>query len=489
MTETAEPSSSAVFRAAQWLRARWSGFFVTSAALLIPCFWHRHIQACDLGSHLYTAWLTQSVSRGLLPGLHLGRQYTNVLVDLLLSKLFPYFGAIGTERLVVGLCVLIFFWGAFAFASAAARRAAWNAAPLLAMVAYGAIFHWGFFNFYLSAGLSFFALAIVVSGTGKDLILLPVLLALSAVAHPLGAACLLALGAYLAALRWIPAKHHLPMTMLLVGFAFGVWAYLVRHFLVLQREIHMYWLLGADQLVVFGRGYLWLGVAALATCAVCVFMALRKTPIADILPWLQFYLAIALVVAFAPGGLASESTFGMMGYLPDRGSLYSAVALATLVACCRPRLWFTASCAILAVIFFTAIYHDTGILDRRNTKVAELVSACPGRRVIAMIRPIPGSRIHEDHALDRACIGQCYAYTNYEPSSGQFRLRADPGNRFIEMDQDALDAIQDGSYIVQPRDLPVYEVYQCGAGVNDLCLAELHDGQQIGDVPGITTTP
>src|ERR1019366_1605704 len=147
--------------------------FVTSAALLIPCFWHRHIQACDLGSHLYTAWLTQSVSRGLLPGLHLGRQYTNVLVDLLLSKLFPYFGAIGTERLVVGLCVLIFFWGAFAFASAAARRAAWNAAPLLAMVAYGAIFHWGFFNFYLSAGLSFFALAIVVSVTGKDLLLFP----------------------------------------------------------------------------------------------------------------------------------------------------------------------------------------------------------------------------------------------------------------------------------------------------------------------------
>jgi len=28
------------------------------------------------------------------------------------------------------------------------------------------------------------------------------------------------------------------------------------------------------------------------------------------------------------------------------------------------------------------------------------------------------------HSVDRACIGHCFSYSNYEPSSGQFRVRA-----------------------------------------------------------------
>jgi hypothetical protein len=385
--------------------------------------------------------------------------------------------------------VLVFFWGGFAFASAAARRPAWSVAPLLAMFSYGVIFHWGFFNCYLSVGFSFFALALVVRGTGKDWLALPVLLALAAFAHPLGAVCFVMLAIFLAGLRGLPAKFHLPLTLSVFILSFAVRAYLVRHLEVLPREITQYWLFGADQLIVFGREYFWLALATLTLCVICTLLALRKSQLAKLLPWLYFYLAVAVVIALAPGGFNNAESFGMMGYLPDRLSLYSAAALATLVACCRPPRWFPIACAIVGVIFFAALYRDTKDLEMRSEKVAELVRPYAGRRMLSLIPAIPRWRIHEDHSLARACVGHCYDYANYEPSSMQFRLRAEDENRVVKVEQDALDAMADGSYIVQSRDVPLFEVYPCGTKVTDLCIAELHLGQQSGDVPGITGRP
>lgn len=468
---------------------RWAWVLLCSAALLVPCFWHHHIQACDLGSHLYTAWLSQSVAQGYLPGLHLRHQYTNILIDILLARSLPYLGATGTQRFIAAFSVLTFFWGSFAFVAAAARKAAWNLTPLLAMISYGAIFHWGFFNFYLSTGFSLFGLALIVRGSRRELLLQPVILLLAALAHPMGAACLLALGLYLFALRELPSRYHLPLTLALFALSFAVRFYLVLHFEVLPREIRYFYLLGTDQLIVFGNWFVWIALATLAICALAVWGGLREAGFSELSPWLQFYLAAALVVAFAPGGLSSESTLGMMGYLPDRGSLYSAVALAALVARCRPRKWFALATALVAVFFFAGLYRDTAILQQRENKVDELVEPFSGRRIISIVPPVAGWRIHEDHSLDRACLGHCYSYNNYEPSTGQFRLVAEPGNRFVSVNQDALDAMRDGSYLVPARVLPLYEVYQCGAGVNDLCIAELRLGQRNGKVPNIVRLP
>jgi hypothetical protein len=475
-------NTSAITSTARWLRERWIAFLVVCALVLVPCFWHPHIQAGDLGSHLYNAWLSQTVAQGYLPGLHFQRQHTNVLFDLLLSKLFPFAGARGTERIAVSICVLLFFWGAFALASAAAQRPAWCITPLLAMISYGAIFHWGFFSFYLSVAFSLFGLALIFSGNAKDWWLLPILLALAVLAHPMGAACLVGLGVYLAGLRWLSPRYGILLSLLLLVVAFGVRAFLVHHFEVLPRETPYYGLLGADQLVVFGRNYFYIALAALGVCLLCFAQTLRDREILAS-PWLQFYAVIAVIVCFSPGGLYSQATFGMMGYLPDRGSLYSAVALATLVAYCRPRAWFIAATSILAAFFFFALHHDTGLLEQRQAKATQLVRPHSGRRVISMLEAIPGWRIHEDHSVDRACIGQCYSYNNYEPSTRQFRLRADRDNRVVLIDDDSLDSIKDGDYTVQRRDLPLYEVYNCGQGPTDLCITELHDGQKNGDVP------
>src|SRR5215470_11005952 len=55
--------------------------------LSVPCFWQPRIQADDLSSHLYNAWLANLAAAGRLPGLYTVPQFTNVLFDHLLSLL------------------------------------------------------------------------------------------------------------------------------------------------------------------------------------------------------------------------------------------------------------------------------------------------------------------------------------------------------------------------------------------------------------------
>lgn len=99
-------------------------FVITSVLLLIPCFWQRRIQAGDLSSHIYNAWLAQLIESGKTTGLAVVHQTTNVLFDILLAVLLRAFGASAAQRIAVALCVLVFAWGAFAFISRIAGRRA-----------------------------------------------------------------------------------------------------------------------------------------------------------------------------------------------------------------------------------------------------------------------------------------------------------------------------------------------------------------------------
>ena len=42
-----------------------------SILILIPIYWHRFLQAGDLGSHVYNAWLAQLVHQGKAPGVYI----------------------------------------------------------------------------------------------------------------------------------------------------------------------------------------------------------------------------------------------------------------------------------------------------------------------------------------------------------------------------------------------------------------------------------
>src|SRR5215469_11534400 len=135
------PSSEfALDSAFGFLRRHAPAVLVVSALLLVPCFWHTHIQAGDLGSHIYNAWLAQLVERQQVSGVIVVRQWNNVLFDLLVVHAANAFGFVAAERMVVPLVVLVFFWGGFSFLTCVSDRPPWALTPFLFVLAYGYAF-------------------------------------------------------------------------------------------------------------------------------------------------------------------------------------------------------------------------------------------------------------------------------------------------------------------------------------------------------------
>ena len=192
-------------------------FALISCAILIPCFWHRHIQAGDSGSHVYNAWLADLVAKNQAPGVYVVWRWDNILFDLLLSGFGKFVGWDLAEKLAVSVCVLIFFWGVFFLITTLSGRQPWVLAPGLAMLAYGYTFHVGFFNYYLSIGLACVGLALIRRG-GKNNFLISIALSpLILLSHRLGLLWFLATAAYLFLWRNLPRRKPLLPVLAILG--------------------------------------------------------------------------------------------------------------------------------------------------------------------------------------------------------------------------------------------------------------------------------
>ncbi len=182
---------------------------VVAVLLLVPCVWQPHIMAGDLSSHLYNAWLAGQIEEGTIQtrGLELAHPITNVLADWAMEPLLYTLGRSATERIVVGAAVEVIFCGAFAFVAAAAGQKCWIITPSLAMIAYGIIFHYGFLNFYVSAGLSLWIMALLWHPRRPWLWLAIPLAALALLAHPMPLAWAAAALLYVHAVRRVPESQ------------------------------------------------------------------------------------------------------------------------------------------------------------------------------------------------------------------------------------------------------------------------------------------
>jgi hypothetical protein len=86
-----------------------------------------------------------------------------------------------------------------------------------------------------------------------------------------------------------------------------------------------------------------------------------------------------------------------------------------------------------------------------------------------------------NHIVDRACIGRCFTYSNYEPASGQFRIRVRPDSPVATDSADSAQAMEDGKYVVRPQDLPMTQIEQCGGNdLTRLCMRDLSAGEKNG---------
>ncbi len=488
------PDSAALPAFREFLYDRWLRVSVVSCLLLIPCFWHREIVSSDLGSHLYNAWLAQLIRHGQTPGLWLASQHTNVLFDLLLSWSGALFSLHTAEKIAVSISVLIFFWGTFALVSAATRRAPWSVVPFIALFTYGWTFHLGFFNYYLSLGFAFFGLAILWRGRKREWLLAAVFAVLSALAHPLGLAWMLAAGAYVVIAEHLPRpRYQLALFAAAAAGLFGFHLYLWRHYNVYAGTAPAYAYNGADQLLLFGRRYQIPEYALLAFALIAVAIDLIRRR-GDGSAWnryalpVQLYILVQLSVWLLPGGIHFPPPTATLALLTERLTSVSAALICCLLGAMRPHKWHLLATIGIALVFFTFVYQDTAKVNRMEQQVVRLVSELPpNQRVMATIKSPENSRVLIQHMIDRACIARCFSYGNYEPSTGLFRVRATPGNPYVLSSYDDAVDMENGEYTVQPEDLPVYQVYQCSLSGTDLCIRPLAAGED-NDRTGVHPT-
>jgi hypothetical protein len=102
--------------------------------------------------------------------------------------------------------------------------------------------------------------------------------------------------------------------------------------------------------------------------------------------------------------------------------------------------------------------------------------------VIVTARAPADSRIaFIGHAVERACIGHCFSYANYEPASGEFWVRVRKGSPVATSSTDDAEDMASGEYEVDDADLPIKQIYQCDEmDLTKLCIRDLATGETNG---------
>jgi hypothetical protein len=488
----AAPSERALFSVRDFARRYGLRASLLSGALVVPCFWHRHVAAGDLASHVYNTWLAQLIERGQAPGLYFAPKWNNVLFDLMLLKLGNLFGLAVAEKIVVSLCVLIFFWGVFSLISAATKRVAWYWTPCIAVLAYGYVFNMGFFNFYLSIGLACFSLALAWRGRSNDLILGAFFVPLVFLAHPLGFLWLVGAIAYIRIRGLFSGAARLIVPGVAVLGLFAIHWYVAHH-----PDLQADWsqnpaflFNGADQVFLYGTRYAILAAAMFVFGVACFLvdaLASRSESAFRKERWqlLELYLVSFCATWLLPENVRPIPDAGWIGLLVTRLTIISAIFGLCMIGTVQPRKWHFAGFAALAITFFVFLWQDTSIVNRMESNAEALTSELPfGTRVLSTVWAPPGSRItFIGHVVDRACIGHCFNYGNYEPSSKQFRVRVHPGSPVVTSVTDDAEDMGGGGYEVQEEDLPLKQIYQCDErDLSKLCIRDLAEGEKNGRI-------
>jgi hypothetical protein len=470
-----------LFRLLQAFRATPIRITVVSIALLIPCFWQPHIEAGDLASHVYNAWLVQLIKLGKAPGLWIAPERTNVLFDFMLDWFSKRVGVGSAERLAVGSCVLIFFWSAFALVAAIARKPPWFLMPLLAVLAYGTVFNMGLFNYYLGGSLALAALAILWRATPWDGFVGFLLLVLAWLAQPLPALWAAAMFGYVSlASRLAPRVR-----LFLASFCLGG---LVLLRLFIQRYWYSVWewrqilhATGADQSYMFGHHYRLITLMILAIWAV-VFVQLAQEVgwkhLASSIP-VQLYVLCFLGCSLLPYTILFPWYKAAFGGVAERIAWLGAVIMCGVMAEVRNTTRFGWVLAIVALAYFSLLYTDARALNKVEQKVGQLIATLPpDQRILADgIRYPPVDGFEESMIADRACIGKCFSFGNYEPATGQFRVRAAPGNSIVAWSTEHSEVGRRGShaeqfFLSQPDGI-LYWIHACGSNLSDVCMDRL----------------
>ena len=457
----------------------WLTVAAFSILLLIPCFWQSRIQSADLSSHVYNAWLASRIRQGAAPGLWISPQTNNILFDLMLERLFTHAGEDLAQRISVAVSVLIFGWGAVILTFRIAGRNWWLAAPCVAMLAYGFILHMGFFNFYLSLGLCLWYLAIFWNQRWMIRFLAVPLLMLAWTAHPFPVVWAAGMAAYIALAQSIEPRQ--PLVLPILGFAALI---IVRCILTYKFRyawsLHQaFFITGANELELFGSKYIAPFAALLFIWLNALRTLIKRIGVARLVSTISFQLWLlnAAAVVLIPDRLFFPRFALPFSSVTDRLSLAAGLMMCCVLAAEPVPRFFKAALPLVAALFFGLLYADDRKLNLIEDRLDAVVSQVPQEsRVISFLQDRSLRALCVYHDLDRACIGHCFSYANYEPSSRQFRIRARPNNGIVLDDFADPDAVANGTYVIQPRDVPIYLIYPCEKESGNFCLRLLRVG-------------
>jgi hypothetical protein len=455
-----------------------------SALLLIPCFWQRRIQAGDLSSHVYNAWLASQIKERGIDGLEVVWQWHNVLFDHLLSLTAGLWGYEAAQRISVSLAVLVFFWGAVRFVRKAAGDCPWPTMLVLGMLSYGFVFHAGFFNFYLSLGIGLWAFSFAWEGTRRGNLIALALLPLAASAHLLPVICLLGLWAYASVERRTPGWMKPVLALGGVALIAAARLALERNFEVRYTGLFPFLLMGADQTIVNGGGYVPLAVCLSLVWLVWAVLLFLKRGRANgnlFIVWSLFGLTAAAVLLL-PVRIDFPYWRHGLDYITFRLSLLTGVCACAALSMSRPAAPLRALLVVAALVFAGLIYSDSARLNELEDRVERALAPVPkGGRVFALLNPVVERPEAHLHIVDRACIGRCYSYANYEPSTWQFRVRAVRDNAAVLASFTDISVIEHGGgYTVRQRDLPAWLVFQ-RPGEREALAVELQAGETLAE--------
>jgi len=454
----------------------WIAIPLFSFFLLVPCFWQSRIQAADLGSHIYNAWLVSKIQQGSAPGLWLSHPSNNVLFDLMLDWLIVRVGPSLAQRFSVAIAVLILGWGALRFIFRASERNWWFAGPCVAMLCYGFVFHMGFFNFYLSIGLCLWYLAFVWGGNWQIHALAFPLLILACTAHPFPVVWAIGVSAYAGIARWFPLNRGGLLAVSGIAGVALVRLLLTHRYLYTWSPRQLFFATGANQLEVFGMKYM-VPFAALLLLWMLRFRRLVKAVglrrMFASIPF-QLWMVTAAAVALIPDRVLFPQYALPFGFITDRLSLAAALMICAVLAGVPNTKADTIALLSVTLLFFGFLYADNRDLNRLEDRLeAAVIHLPPQQRVVNSLLDRSLRSLCLQHDLDRACIGHCFSYGNYEPASRQFRVRASRDNEIVLGDFVDVDAASEGKYVVRDRDLPLFLIYACGTNLHDFCARPL----------------
>jgi hypothetical protein len=191
---------------------------------------------------------------------------------------------------------------------------------------------------------------------------------------------------------------------------------------------------GADQAYMFGSHYRLTTLALAAVWAMAILHLSHDRGWSGLLRSIPFqvYTISVLGCFLLPYTILFPWYKAAFGGVAERVAWLSTIFICALSTEVKYPARYGVAFGAIALMFFAFLFSDVRAINGLEQKLDALVSSLPpNQRVIGEVRYPPNSGFDESMLIDRACIGRCFSFANYEAATEQFRVHAIPGNSIV----------------------------------------------------------